>query len=114
VRSISGEDDHDDASVGCARAVEGVVWEQVKSRVETADHVGYGYGQGPDGLDVTAVYISLTVATYGRDGEAIDKADLDYETLVSNTPPTAYVVTDGGARVCVVPVYVRKIREYVD
>lgn len=103
-----------DASIDCARAGHDAVRAHLEEELGDLRNVGTGYGRGPEEHDGMAVTVSLTTATYGRDGELVEEADLEFETVVAATPPTAYVRTDDGGRVCAVPVYVGQAEAHID
>jgi len=87
---------------------------RLAAELDDSDNVGVGYGRGPEGFDGMAVTVSLTTATYDRDGELIGEADIGFEEVVSVTPPTASLRTGDGDRVCAVPVYVTATEAHVD
>lgn len=114
IRTIEDDVDYADASIECAKAAHEAVWEHVKDHIDETEHVGYGYGRGPKDWDGMAVHMSLTTATYGRDRELIREADLEFETLVSVTPPIAYVNNEDGTRICTVSVYATQREAHID
>ncbi|MEF8784063.1 MAG: hypothetical protein V5A54_13375, partial [Haloarculaceae archaeon] len=107
-KTIEAGNDYTDGSMECAREAHGAVRARLEDEFDDLSNIGTGYGQAPEGFDGMAVSVSLTTATYDRDGELIEEADRAFEEVVSVTPPTAYLKTEDGDRVCAVPVYVTK------
>lgn len=103
-----------DGSIGCAREAHAAVRARVEDELGDPGDVATGYGRGPDGFDGMAVSVTLREATYDRDGKLIDEADIELREVVSATPPTAFLRTENGERVCAVPVYVSAVEMHVD
>lgn len=108
------EAEYADGSLECAEAAHEAVRAHLEAELDDSSNVGTGYGKGPEEFDGMAVSVSLTTATYDRDGELIEKADLEFEEVVSATPSTVSVQTEDGDRVCAVPVYVTEKEVHLD
>lgn len=113
-QTVEAGSEYEDASIGCANEVYGAVREYLEAKLDEMSHIGIGRGRGPEGFDGMAITVRLTTATYDRDGTLVEKADIEFEELVAVTPPTAYLQTEDGERICAVPVYVEQAEMHID
>lgn len=113
-KTVETDRGYSDGSIECAREAHDAVRAHLLEELDDSSDVSTGYGRGPEEYDGMAVTVSLTTATYGRDGELIEEADVTFTEVVSATPPTASVRTADGDRVCSVPVYVTRREIHVD
>lgn len=113
-QAVEPGSEYEDASIGCANEVYEAVRQHLDAKVDDMSHIGIGRGRGPEGFDGMAITVRLTTATYDRDGTVVEEADIEFKELVSVTPPTAYLQTEGGERICAVPVYVEQVEMHID
>lgn len=113
-KTVEAGSEYEDASIECANEAHGAVRDQLEQMLDDLSDIEIGRGRGPKGFDGMAVTVRLIAATYDRDGELVAKADLEFEEVVAVTPPTAYLQTERGERVCAVPVYVERAELYID
>ena len=113
-RTVEPGTEYEDASMGCANEAYTAVRDHLESELDDTSHIGIGRGRGPKGFDGMAITVRLTTATYDRDGTVVEEADLEFDEVVTVTPPTAYLRTEDGERICAVPVYVEQAEMHVD
>lgn len=106
--------EHEDASIECVKEAHDAAKNHLEDELNDLSDIEIGLGRGPEGFGGMAVTVHLTTATYDRDGELVEEADLEFEELVAVTPPTAYVQTGDGERVCGVPIYVDQGQRNID